>query len=106
MKRTRLYIGLKEQDMKTNVDKQKVEDVIKERVRGGTFLEAKGLWNHKFEDSIVFECLDLEENILTGQNVDQLVEELAGIFKQESILKTVEEVEAEFVTPRKEEAVA
>lgn len=98
--RTRLHIGLKTADHNTHIHPEEVKKVVKNHVNAGTFYRATGLWKGEFEDSLIFEVLNIEEQFKDSrENVDS-VEGLKNLleqeFNQDSVLVTTSEVDAAF----------
>lgn len=87
---TELYIGLSGKDMENQqINPKMVIDFIKERVNAGTFKEAKGLWNGETENSLIFECADIENSFREDayvNTVKDLKEELEEVFDQDSVM--------------------
>jgi len=90
--KTRLYIGLSDEDMeKQQFRPEEVMDSITGMVKAGTFLQGKGLWNGSRENTVIFECIEIEENM--PLSLEELKESLEKEFDQ--YLITVEQVEVE-----------
>lgn len=81
---TELNIGLTTKNQE-KIDPQEVVDRISRHVEAGTFYETKGLWKGELENSITFECDDIEENLKNHDTVEELKEELETVFNQESV---------------------
>lgn len=93
--KTSLYIGLETKD-KTPIEPQEVIDRISRYVDAGTFKEAKGLWNGELENSLVFECVDIEDHLINHDDVMDLKDELETVFNQESVMVETLEVDVAF----------
>lgn len=102
---TTFAVGLKTFN-NNEIHPQEVIDAIAEYVDAGTFYESKGLWEGSTENSIVFECVDIE-NKLTGDAMDEIEESDAGPveylkdvletrFKQDSVMVKQSQIEVAF----------
>lgn len=105
--KTRLFIGLETSEKNLEIAPEEITAKISEYVTAGTFLEAKGLWMGDLENSIVFEVIDLSENMtpefkdeLEDSNTDDPVEYLKSVleteFNQESVMIEQSEVQVQF----------
>ena len=95
--KTRLFIGLKTSEHGTHIARKEVEKVISDHVDAGTFYMARGLWKGEFEESLVFECMDIE-NHLDGSvgDLPALKTMLEQEFDQDSVMIEQETVEVAF----------
>jgi hypothetical protein len=95
--RTRLFIGLENQN--GEIHPVEVISLVKQHVDAGTFYEGKGVWKGSTENSIIFECMDLEKHIRDAgdfQGVEDLKALLERRFDQDSVMVERTEVEAAF----------
>lgn len=97
--RTRLFIGLETADKTQKVKKENVVDYISDQISAGTFTDATGLWNGDTEESLVFECVNIKDNIREDADidtVDELKQRLEHLFNQESVMVERADVEVKF----------
>lgn len=103
---TKFHIGLETRN-NNPIHPEEVIDLIAEYVKGGTFLESKGLWKGELENSIVFKSLNIRDMMtaemregLKASDCSDAVEFLKDVleteFKQDSVLVTESKVEAAF----------
>lgn len=93
---TELYIGLETKDQNLEIHPSEVIDRIKDMVDAGTFKEAKGVWKGESEDSIIFECVDIDDHLVDHDSVEALARELEDVFGQESIMVKRYDAEVSF----------
>lgn len=106
MTRTRLFVGLETAENHASIAPEEVINFIKDRVSAGTFYESKGLWMGELENSLVFECMDLQDNIKPAEDQDHdmmkvralqdLKEGLEEEFNQDSVMIEQTGVEVSF----------
>jgi len=92
---TQLFIGLETADG-TEIKPQEVINRISREVEAGTFEETKGLWKGELEDSIKFECADIESNLKNHEDVTGLKKKLESVFNQESVMVKSYDAEVKF----------
>lgn len=94
---TQIYVGLETSEQKIEIKPQKVIDRISRHVEAGTFHETKGLWQGELEDSIMFESVELEENLKQElETVEELKSKLETVFNQESVMVKQYKAEVRF----------
>ena len=92
---TQIYVGLETQDG-TEIKPSEIIDRISREIKAGTFHETKGLWDGNLENSIMFECANIQEHLLNHGDVIALKEELEDVFNQESVMVKQYESEVMF----------
>lgn len=99
MTRTRLFIGLETSEENLEIAPEEVIEEIQKHIEAGTFYESKGLWKGDIENSMVFECMDLENNFRAASGIrdlESLKERLEDKFDQDSVMVEQTEVEVQF----------
>lgn len=100
LEKTKLYIGLETKDGLPIAPEEVIQE-IESRVDAGTFTASKGMWNGELENSIVFECMNLQDQIKDhlkqdGYTVKDLKNDLELEFDQESVMVEQSMVEVAF----------
>lgn len=89
----RLFVGA---DNKTRkVDHSAIRAVTKKYLRGASFVPIRGVWEGEVEPSVVIEAVDFEEQ--GPEHFNALAKELKNRCKQDAVMVTCEEMEAELV---------
>lgn len=95
-----IYIGLKTENMKTNLNEKTTINLISEKllslnILGYNIEKIKGYWNGKPENSLKISFINTYE--ITTRNIILLIEELKKELNQESILLEKEKVIYNFI---------
>jgi hypothetical protein len=96
---TQYNIGLQNQEQNREIKPLNVIKHIKKHVKAGTFKETKGLWMNELEDSLEFECVNIEEHFKQEspfKTAEDLKKNLEKAFNQDSVLMKQFEAGAKF----------
>ena len=102
MKKFTLYMGLNDQDTKTQeiatVEAFKITNkILLQYVEGATVFEADGIYKHEDGTFTTEKTLRIELLFVEVETVKTIVSTLKTVFNQESIAVNVTEVKAQFI---------
>lgn len=97
-----LYVGLNDKDTKVQkidtIEAYKViENLLVNKVDGGTIFEASGVYKHEDGKVVIEKTLRVEIMFATDEQIKEIVEYLKIVLNQESIAVQKEEVTSELM---------
>ena len=97
-----LYVGLNDKDTKTQkidtIEAYKIiENLLVNKVDGGTIFEANGVYKHEDGTVVIEKTLRVEIMFATDEQIKEIVEYLKIILNQESIAVQKEEITSELM---------
>ena len=101
-KKYTLYVGLNDKDTKTQkidtIEAYKIiENLLVNKVDGGTIFEANGVYKHEDGTVVIEKTLRVEIMFATDTQIKEIVEYLKIILNQESIAVQKEEITSELM---------